>query len=153
MNITGTFLDNREGLDKGDMKRNEVVRMIYSAMKYDDEFADVLEKMSNRGDPEPLKMELSTVIQNEYYVGHMDLLLNIRLTAEYSDEMQRDIFNLRRLDKALRADLEIKKAVERLPLMGEALEDVKNGTIDLVRCYYEARFFNDFYKSIARSED
>ena len=153
MNITGTFLDNREGLDKGDMKRNEVVRMIYSAMKYDDEFADVLEKMSNRGDPEPLKMELSTVIQNEYYVGHMDLLLNIRLTAEYSDEMQRDIFNLRRLDKALRADLEIKKAVERLPLMGEALEDVKNGTIDLVRCYYEARFFNDFYMSIARSED
>ena len=153
MNITGTFLDNREGLDKGDMKRNEVVRMIYSAMKYDDEFADVLEKMSNRGDPEPLKMELSTVIQNEYYAGHMDLLLNIRLTAEYSDEMQRDIFNLRRLDKALRADLEIKKAVERLPLMGEALEDVKNGTIDLVRCYYEARFFNDFYKSIARSED
>jgi hypothetical protein len=153
MNITGTFLDNREGLDKGDMKRNEVVRMIYSAMKYDDEFADVLEKMSNRGDPEPLKMELSTVIQNEYYAGHMDLLLNIRLTAEYSDEMQRDIFNLRRLDKALRADLEIKKAVERLPLMGEALEDVKNGTIDLVRCYYEARFFNDFYRSIARSED
>ena len=153
MNITGTFLDNREGLDKGDMKRNEVVRMIYSAMKYDDEFADVLEKMSNRGDPEPLKMELSTVIQNEYYAGHMDLLLNIRLTAEYTDEMQRDIFNLRRLDKALRADLEIKKAVERLPLMGEALEDVKNGTIDLVRCYYEARFFNDFYRSIARSED
>ena len=151
MNITGTFLDNREGLDKGDMKRNEVVRMIYSAMKYDDEFADVLEKMSNRGDPEPLKMELSTVIQNEYYAGHMDLLLNIRLTAEYSDEMQRDIFNLRRLDKALRADLEIKKAVERLPLMGEALEDVKSGTIDLVRCYYEARFFNDFYRSVARS--
>ena len=151
MNITGTFLDNREGLDKGDMKRNEVVRMIYSAMKCDDEFADRLAEISGRGDSKALAGELAVVIRNEYCTSHMDLLLNIRLTAEYTDEMQRDIFNLQRLDKALRVDGEIKRAAERLPLMGEALEDVKSGTIDLVRCYYEARFFNDFYRSVARS--
>ena len=153
MNITGTFLDNREGLDKGDMKRNEVVRMIYSAMKCDDEFADRLAEISGRGDSKALAGELAVVIRNEYCTGHMDFLLNIRLTAEYTDEMERDVFNFQRMDRMLKADEEIRKAAERLPLMGEALDDVKNGTIDLVRCYYEARFFNDFHRSIARSED
>ncbi|MCL5430875.1 MAG: hypothetical protein M1564_01075 [Candidatus Marsarchaeota archaeon] len=153
MNITGTFLDRGEDLDRAEAKKNEIVRTIYSAMKCDDEFVDRLAEISGRGDSKALSKELSSVIKNEYCTNHMDFLLNIRLTAEYTDDMERDVFNFQRMDKMLKADEEIRKAAERLPLMGEALDDVKNGTIDLVRCYYEARFFNDFHRSIARSED
>ncbi len=153
MNITGTFLDKEVNLDAAEAKKNEVVRMIYSAIRCDDEFADRLAGISGRGDSKSLKKELSSVIRNEYCTSHMDFLLNIRLTSEYTDEMQRDVFNFHRMDRMLKADSEMKEAVERLPRMGEALDDVEKGVIDLVRCYYEARFFNDFYRSIARSED
>jgi hypothetical protein len=144
MNIAGTFLDSREDLDNGEAKRNEVVRMIYSAMKDDDEFDDRLCGISERGDSKSLKEELSAVLRNEYCTSHMDFLLSIRLTAEYTDEMQRDVFSFSKMDRLLRADEDIRKAAERLPRIGEALEDVEKGTIDLVRCYYEARFFKDF---------
>ena len=152
MNITGTFLDKGVNLDGQEAKKNEVVRMIYSAIRGDDEFADRLAEISGRGNSKSLTEELSSVIRNEYCTSHMDFLLNIRLTAEYTDEMQRDAFNFHRMDRILRADSGIREAAERLPRMGEALEDVKKGAIDLVQCYYEARFFNDFYKSIARSD-